>query len=148
MDKGLVDFYGLNCKNAIVTGASSGLGEQIAKSLSSVGMRVFACARNIERLKNLTEEFKGIIPIEIDVGDKSSVKKAFLEIENERGQLDVCVNAAGVMSLTPIFDEEENDNFENNIQVNLLGAWYMSRQVAIHMKKNNINGSIINISSI
>lgn len=138
----------LSNKTAIITGASSGLGEQFARSLSCAGARVILAARRVDKLNSLVAELNNAKAIEMDVSDKESVKRSFAELEKSGEKIDICVNNAGIASLTPIFGDDEKYSFEEIIQTNLLGVWYVTKAVANHMKNNNIAGSIINISSV
>lgn len=147
MDISVKSFFNLENKTALITGASGGLGEQMAKSLTSVGMKVFACARSIDKLNKLTSTNKNIIPVQIDVNDKASIASAFDEIVKKTTSIDVCINAAGVFLSTPIFLSED-DMFEENIKTNLFGTWYVCRKVAKFMKEKKTKGSIINIGSV
>jgi len=141
----LYDFHG---KTALITGASGGLGEQFARSLCSRGARVLLASRSINKLKNLSDELGNAQAIQMDVADKTSIVSCFRDLEQAGEKIDICVNNAGIVKLTPIFAEEQSDNFESMIQTNLVGVWYVTRAVANHMKTNSIHGSIINIASI
>ena len=145
--KKLYDFEG---KTALITGSSGGLGEQFARSLSSAGVRVLLAARRLDKLKALSSELINAKAIEMDISNKDSVASAFIDLEQDGEKIDICINNAGIGGLTPIFDEDsENDtNFETIIQTNLVGVWYVTKAVANHMKNNGIRGSIINIGSV
>lgn len=84
----------------------------------------------------------------MDVSNKNSIKNSFIELQQDGEKIDICVNNAGIALFTPIFKEDDNDNFELIIQTNLIGLWYVTKAVANHMKNNQIHGSIINIASI
>ncbi len=144
----MTTLFDLQGKTAIITGASSGLGEQFARSLSCAGARVILAARRIEKLSTLADELNKARAIQMDVSNKQSVKNCFAELENDGEKIDICVNNAGIAALTPIFQEDDNDNFESIVQTNLMGAWYVTKAVANHMKKHYIHGSIINIGSV
>lgn len=141
----LYDFHG---KTAIITGASGGLGEQFAHCLSSAGARVIIAARRIDKLEKLVAELGNARAIKLDVADKNSVINCFSELEAAGEKIDICINNAGIAKLTPIFEEEQNDDFESIVQTNLMGVWYVTKAVANHMKNHNIHGSIINIGSV
>ena len=141
----LFDLYG---KTAIVTGASNGLGEQFARCLSGAGARVILAARRVDKLNALATELGNAKAIQMDVSDKQSVKSCFAKLEKAGEKIDICVNNAGIAILTPVFEEDDNDNFESIIQTNLMGVWYVTKAVANHMKNHDIHGSIINIGSV
>ncbi|NDE82108.1 MAG: SDR family oxidoreductase [Chlamydiia bacterium] len=144
----MTKLFDLHGKTAIITGASSGLGEQFARALSNAGARVILAARRIDKLKTLAAELNNARAIQMDVSDKQSVKSCFAELEKDGEKIDICVNNAGIATLTPIFDEDDNDNFESIVQTNLMGVWYLTKAAANHMKNHGIHGSIINIASI
>jgi len=144
----LAQLYDFNGKTALITGASGGLGEQFARCLSAVGTRVIIAARRVDKLEKLVTELDNAKAIKLDVADKESVNNCFDELEKAGEKIDICINNAGIGALTPLFEEDENNDFESIIQTNLLGVWFVTKAVANHMKNNNINGSIINISSI
>ena len=138
----------LTGKTALITGASSGLGEQFARCLSGAGARVILAARRVDKLESLSKELKNSRAIQMDMADKQSVKNCFVELEQAGEKIDICVNNAGIAVLTPIFEEDDNNNFESTIQTNLMGVWYVTKAAATHMKNNDIHGSIINIGSV
>ena len=143
--KQLYDFSG---KTALITGASGGLGEQFARCLNARGARAILASRSYDKLQGLCNELGNAKAIKMDVADKDSVISCFAELEKSGEKIDICINNAGIAKLTPVFEEEQNDDFESLIQTNLLGVWYVTKAVANHMKNNNIHGSIINIASI
>jgi NAD(P)-dependent dehydrogenase (short-subunit alcohol dehydrogenase family) len=144
----MTTLFDLHGKTAIITGASSGLGEQFARCLSGAGARVILAARRINKLKTLAAELNNARAIQMDVSDKQSVKSCFAELEKDGEKIDICVNNAGIAILTPIFDEDDNDNFESIVQTNMMGVWYLTKAAANHMKNHGIHGSIINVGSV
>ncbi len=140
--------FNLTGKTALITGASSGLGEQFARCLSSAGARVILAARRVEKLNALAAELGNAKAIQISVSDKKSVASCFTVLEKAGEKIDICVNNAGVAVLTPIFEEDDKGDFESTIQTNLMGVWYVTKAVANHMKNHGIHGSIINIGSV
>lgn len=143
-----MQLFDLKGKTALITGASSGLGEQFARCLSGAGACVILAARRIDKLKTLALKLNNAKAIQMDVSDKQSVKICFAELEKSGEKIDICVNNAGIAILTPIFEEDDNDNFESIIQTNLIGVWYVTKAVTNHMKNHGIHGSIINIGSV
>lgn len=142
----LTQLYDFRGKTALITGASGGLGEQFARCLHARGARVILASRRLDKLKDLCSELGNAKAIEMDVADKNSVISCFSELEATGEKIDICVNNAAVLHSTPIF-ELDNNNFENIMQTNVVGAWYVLQCTANHMKNYEINGSIINISS-
>lgn len=146
--KTLQQLFDLTGKTALVTGSGRGLGQQMARTLSNFGARVIVTDRNIEKLATLVDELKNIRALELDVSNKSSVTAAFAKLEEYGEKVDICINNAGIAKATSIFEDDPEGDFEQVIQVNLIGLWYVTKEVANHMKKHQIAGSIINIGSI
>lgn len=145
----MTTLFDLHGKTAIITGASSGLGEQFARSLSAAGARVILAARRLDKLSDLALKLNNASAIQMDVSDKASVTSCFAQVTRQAGEkIDICVNSAGIAVLTPIFEEDDQNNFESIVQTNLMGVWYVTKAVANHMKNHSIHGSIINIASI
>lgn len=142
------NIYELSGKTAIITGASSGLGEQFARCLSSAGVRVILLARRIEKLELLANELDNALPLKVDISDKQSVLDCFEMLSSMNETVDICINNSGIALPTPIFSDDESDYFENTIQTNLTGTWYITKSVANHMKINKTPGTIINIASV
>jgi len=144
----MTTLFDLQGKTAIITGASSGLGEQFACSLSAAGARVILAARRIDKLNALAAELNNARAIQMDVSDKQSVKSCFAELEQAGEKIDICVNNAGIFKATPVFEEDHQNDFESVMQTNVMGVWYVTKATANHMKNHGIHGSIINISSV
>lgn len=140
-----MQFFGLSGKTALITGASSGIGERFIHTFLDAGARVILAARNIEKLEQIAQKLQNAVAVQIDVADKKSVEAAFQTLKNER--IDICVNSAGITGRTAIF-EEDDDNFENIMQTNVMGIWYVTKAIANHMIEHGVAGSIINIASI
>lgn len=140
--------YDLRDKTALITGASSGLGERFASTLSKAGARVILASRSKDKLERMANSLGNALPLEMDVSQKESVKSAFKNLEDQRERIDICINNAGWGKLTPIFEEDPDQDFETIMQLNVMGVWYATKAVANHMKNHNIPGSIINIASV
>lgn len=143
-----MNLFDLKGKTALITGASSGLGERFAVCLSEAGARVILAARRVELLNKLAAELKNAIVLEMDVSNKQIVQQAMGSVENRGERIDICVNNAGIFKETSVFEKDEHNAFESVMQTNVMGLWYVSQNVAQHMKIHKIPGSIINISSI
>lgn len=101
---------------ALVTGASSGIGEATARKLQSLGFAVYGAARRIDRLTTLSAD--GIRPLVMDVTDDDSMTAGISTIVAEAGRIDVLVNNAGYGSYGAIEDvdiEEGRRQFEVNV---------------------------------
>ncbi|MCC8416028.1 MAG: SDR family oxidoreductase [Rickettsia endosymbiont of Gnoriste bilineata] len=143
-----MQLFNLTGKTALVTGASSGLGEQFSRLLSSVGVRIILASRRLDKPQALASELSNAIALEMDVADKNSVQRAFNTLKQQGELIDICINNAGIAKPTPIFTSCELDDFESIMQTNVLGAWYVTKKVANHMRNHGVHGSIINISSV
>ncbi|MFZ4116393.1 MAG: SDR family NAD(P)-dependent oxidoreductase [Chthoniobacterales bacterium] len=144
----LLTLFDLTGKTALVTGASSGLGERFARCLSQAGARVIMAARNLEKLEILVQEIENAVPLQLDIANKNSVQQAFEALEEREERLDICINAAGIYQPTPVFEEDLEGDFESLFETNAFGTWRMIQHVATHMRQHGITGSIINISSV
>src|SRR5215472_4318839 len=107
---------------AVITGASSGIGEATARALAASGYRLALLARRADRIEALAGDLgNGSIAIAADVTDRDSIVKAADRVKAELGGTDVLVNNAGIMLLAP-FTEEGHDDHRRMIEANLLGA--------------------------
>ena len=148
MTAGLVTLSG---KNALVTGASSGLGQHFAKVLSNAGAKVAVAARRVNRLEALAQEIRtsgGVaVPIELDVTNGAQVVAAFDTAEAAIGQIDIVINNAGVATGT-WFTKLTDENWRQVLDVNLDGVFRVGREAAKRMMAQKSGGSIINIASV
>ncbi|MPW26492.1 glucose 1-dehydrogenase [Alkalibaculum sp. M08DMB] len=141
----------LKGKVAIVTGASSGMGKEIAYYYAKEGAKVMAVARRIEKLDVLVEESKNldgkIVPLVADVSYKDQIEKMIDETIKVFGTLDILVNNAGIMDdFSPVGDVND-DMWEKVLNVNLNGPFYATKK-AINYFKEKGSGVIINTASI
>jgi NADP-dependent 3-hydroxy acid dehydrogenase YdfG len=131
---------------AVVTGASSGIGEATARALAADSYRVALLARRLDRITALAEDLgNGSIAIQADVTDRDSIVAAAERVRQELGGADVLVNNAGIMLLGP-FDSNQRDDYRQMIEVNLLGA-ITTTEVFLDQLKDG-GGDIVNISSV
>jgi NADP-dependent 3-hydroxy acid dehydrogenase YdfG len=131
---------------AVVTGASSGIGEATARALAADGYCVALLARRLDRITALADDLgSGAIAIQADVTDRDSIVAAAERVRQELGGTDVLVNNAGIMLLGP-FDSNQRDDYRQMIEVNLLGA-ITATEVFLDQLKDG-GGDIINISSV
>ena len=131
-------------KIILITGASSGIGYDAAKTLAAQGHRVYAAARRVELMEPLKAE--GIVPVRMDVTDSASMEEGVREILDAEGHIDVLVNNAGYGSLGAI----ENVSLEEarrQLDVNVFGLAQLCRLVLPSMRERG-SGRIVNISSI
>jgi NADP-dependent 3-hydroxy acid dehydrogenase YdfG len=131
---------------AVITGASSGIGEATARALTAEGYRVALLARRADRIQALADELgDGAIAIEADVTDRDSLVAAARRVEDELGGVDVLVNNAGVMLLAP-FTSEQRGEQRQMVEVNLLGAMTATEVFLDQLRDGG--GDLVNISSV
>ena len=131
-------------KTALVTGASSGIGEETARTLHKLGYTVYAAARRTDRLEQLTPT--GIHALTMDVTDNESMTSGIEKIIAETGRIDVLVNNAGYGSFGAI-EDVPIDEARRQFEVNVFGLARLTQLVLPHMRAQR-SGTIINISSI
>jgi NAD(P)-dependent dehydrogenase (short-subunit alcohol dehydrogenase family) len=149
----------LSGRVAFVTGASSGLGAQFARTLSRAGAAVVLASRRIENLKDLRAQIDGeggdAHVIELDVTDIDSIKSAVAHAETEVGSIDILVNNAGV-STTQRIQEVSEDDYDYVFGTNVKGAFFVAQEVGKRMLArakgaapgNYTGGRIVNIASM
>jgi NADP-dependent 3-hydroxy acid dehydrogenase YdfG len=135
-----------NGRVAVITGASSGIGEATARALAADGHRVALLARRLDRVQALADELgDGAIAIQADVTDRDSLVAAAQRVKDELGDADVLVNNAGVMLLAP-FTSDQRAEQRQMVEVNLLGAMTATEVFLDQLRDGG--GDLINISSV
>ena len=132
---------------AIVTGASSGLGERFARVLNAAGARVVLAARRTDRLDSLASELTDALVVECDLSQAGQAEMLVAVAMERYQQIDVLINNAGVNNAALAIDESLDD-FRHEIEVNLIAPFELSRLAARTMIAAERTGSIINIASI
>lgn len=137
-------------KVVIITGASSGLGEATARRLAKNGAKLMLAARREDRLKDLVAEVEkegGVVKYQVtDVTDRSQVKELVQATKEAYGRVDVLVNNAGLMPLSPLAATKV-DEWEKMIDVNIKGVLYGVAAVMPIMLQQE-SGHIVNLSSV
>lgn len=140
----------LKDKIAIITGASSGIGEATAKALSAEGAKVVLAARRVDRLEKLKQEIESsggeALVVKTDVVVRDEVEKMAQEALSTFGKIDILINNAGLMPLS-FMKNLHVEEWERMVDVNLKGALYAIAAVLPNMKDRKA-GDIVNISSI
>ena len=143
--------FDLSGKTALITGASSGLGEHFALILSQAGARVVVAARRVERLQSLVQRIEATggqaLAVPMDVTDGDSIDAGFAQAEAAFGTVDILVNNAGIGDPVPFLDMSEG-NWRSMMDTNLDGAWRVAHRATVAMAKAETGGSVINIASI
>jgi len=149
----------LSGRVAFVTGASSGLGAQFARTLASAGAAVVLASRRVDRLKELRAQIEGeggnACVIELDVTDIDSIKSAVAHAETEVGSIDILINNSGVSTTQRIQDVSEAD-YDFMFNTNVKGAFFVAQEVGKRMLARAIGaapgtytgGRIVNIASM
>jgi len=141
----------LQGRTALVSGASSGLGQHFARVLANAGAKVALAARRLDRLQQLEAETRACggqaFAVALDVTDRASIIKAFDAAEAALGPVTILVNNAGVPAGSYFLKMSESD-WRSVLDVNLDGVFRVGQEAARRMSKTGNGGSIINIASI
>jgi NADP-dependent 3-hydroxy acid dehydrogenase YdfG len=131
---------------AVITGASSGIGEATARALAAGGHRLALLARRADRIEALAEELgTGAIAIKADVTDRDSIVAAAGRVQQELGGADILVNNAGLMLLAP-FTSDQRTEHRRMIETNLLGAMTTTEVFLDQLRDGG--GDLVNLSSV
>ncbi|MCU1401518.1 MAG: short-chain dehydrogenase/reductase [Acidimicrobiales bacterium] len=138
--------FGLAGKVAVVTGASSGIGERAARVLSALGARVALAARRTDRLRVLADQLGDAAGFTCDVGVSGSSDQLVADVIERFGHVDIVFAAAGVTTRATAL-KETPEQFRDVNAVNLFGPFELARAVAVHLRTRGAPGSIIFVSS-
>ena len=142
--------FDLKGRVAVISGASSGLGKQMARGFAKQGADLVLLARRIERLEELKKELDTygvkILPIKCDVTSTIDIENAGKLTEQAFGKVDILVNCAGSSKDAGVLDMKD-DEWDFTIETDLTSVFKMTRTFSNIMKKNNY-GRIINIASM
>ncbi len=140
----------LRNKTAVITGASSGIGELLAQRLAHEGARVVLTARRVDRLENVAESIRSaggeahVFPC--DVGDRHAVFETAAQIEEALGGIDILVNNAGY-GHHRTFLEWDVDDIENVMRINYLGTIYWTKALLPLMAERK-TGQLVFMASV
>ena len=136
---------------ALITGASSGLGAQFARTLSAAGAAVVLASRRIEKLKDLRAQIDGeggdAHVIELDVTDHDSIKSAVAHAETEVGSIDILVNNAGTTKDTLLLTMKK-DAWDTVIHTNLDSFYNVLNPLTMPLVRRRKPGRIVTLSSV
>ena len=150
--KHMNNYFDLSGQTALVTGASTGLGVQMAKALASQGANIAVIARREDKVKevakSIADEF-GVdaIGLRCDITDTDMVNKTVDDILAHFGRIDILVNNAGTGAVAPAEDITD-DQFNNEINIDLFGSFRVARAVAKKAMIPAKYGRVINIASM
>ena len=142
--------FNLKGRVAVISGASSGLGKQMAEGFAKQGADLVLLARRIERLEVLKDELEKygvkVLPIKCDVTNTEDIDSAARLAEVGFGKIDILVNCAGSSKDAGVLDMKDEE-WDFTMNTDLTSVFKMTRAFANIMKKNNY-GRIINIASM
>lgn len=142
------EIFDVDGRVAIITGASSGIGEHMARTLAAGGMHVIAAARRQERLDALAGSADGIVAMRCDVTVEADLDALVAAAYEQFGRLDVVINNAGLSDAPVKAEEETAEQFSRVIDINLNACFLLARTAAAAMIKAGAPGSIVNIASV
>ncbi len=138
-------------KVALITGASSGIGEAIARRLAKENYRLVVCARRQERLDKLTEKLKeknsDILALKVDLRQEAEILTMFNTIRQQWGGVDVLINNAGLGHKEPLMTGE-TEAWREMLEVNVLALCICTREAIKDISDRFSEGHIIHISSM
>ncbi|HEY43687.1 MAG TPA: SDR family oxidoreductase [Anaerolineae bacterium] len=138
---------------ALITGASSGIGEATARLMAQHGCHLVLAARRLEHLETLAEELEGVkrsvtvLPLQVDVTKLDQVEMVVEATLERYRKIDILFNNAGVGRLGWLEELDPESQIDRQIQTNLLGSILMTRAVLPHMQARKV-GHIIQMSSV
>jgi NAD(P)-dependent dehydrogenase (short-subunit alcohol dehydrogenase family) len=143
--------FNLTGRVALVTGASSGLGAEFARTLGAAGAHVVVGARRTDRLDTLVAEIRAAggeaTAVSMDVTDGDSIRGAFDAAEATYGPVQILINNAGV-SRSGFLRRMSEEDWDAVLDTNLKSVWRVAAEAANRMIAGSVEGSIINISSV
>ncbi len=146
------ELFDLDGRIAVVTGASAGLGIEMAEALAGAGARLALVARRRERLEEvaarLREQYRcNAVAIAADISEHGQAKAAFAQIHASLGGIDILVNNAGIAP-TGRAERQWPDQWQQTLDLNLTALFHCSLLAAASMRERQAAGRIINIASI
>ena len=141
----------LEGKVAIVTGAASGIGEEVTRVYVAHGAKVALVDFDRDRLSRLCNELKSagaeVLELFADVTEEDAVRRLFKEVDDRWGRIDLLVNSAGRDSLSPPVTEVTLEEWNKTIGPNLTAVFLCCREAFLYMEKQAFGGRIINMGS-
>jgi len=145
------DLFNLSGKIALVTGASRGIGEEIARLLAAQGAHVIVSSRKIDGCEAVASSIRdnggSAEALACHIGDMDQIQAAFDEISSKHGRLDILVNNAAANPYFGPIEDTDIGAFQKTIDVNIRGYFFMTSHGVKLMKKGE-GGSIVNVASV
>jgi NAD(P)-dependent dehydrogenase (short-subunit alcohol dehydrogenase family) len=139
--------FDLTGKKALVTGASSGIGQRMAECLAEAGATVVASARRADRLEQTVDRIQAAMSVVMDVSDVESVRQGIDTADKELGGLDILVNNAGILLDKSVLKTTPED-FDRVFATNVRGMFFASQAFAKRAVAAKRGGSIVNVGSL
>ncbi len=145
-----MDLFSLEDKTALVTGASRGIGEAIARRYAERGARLVLAARSLDKLERLAAELRGTgteaYPLELDLSDHESLPERLKELPQGFAGVDILVNNAGI-TRDNLLARMKQEEWEAVLATNLTGAFVLTRALIRGMMRKRW-GRVISVSSV
>lgn len=138
--------FRLDGRVTLLTGASSGIGEHLARVLHAAGSHLVLAARRADRLEALAAELDGAVPVACDVSRDEDVERLVEVAIDRHGRVDVLVNNAGIASPQPA-EDEPSEIFREVVAVNLTAAFVLTQVVGRQMLERG-SGVVVNVASV
>jgi NAD(P)-dependent dehydrogenase (short-subunit alcohol dehydrogenase family) len=143
--------FRLDGRVAFITGASSGIGATLATAFAAAGAAVALVARRLERIESLAETIRAAggraVAVQLDVTDLAGIPRAFDQVEQALGCVDLLVNNAG-MADPALFLKTDAAALERTMATNFSAPWHLSAEAARRLIAAGRPGSIINVASV
>lgn len=145
----ILDFFKLDGKVAVITGANSGIGQGICIGLAEAGADIVGVGRSdMSETKNMVEAAgRSFLPVKADLVSIEPIDRIIEESVKKYGHIDILVNNAGIIRRTPAIDYSEKD-WDDTLNTNLRTAFFLSQAAARQFIKQGKGGKIINIASM
>ncbi len=145
------NLFDLTGRVALVTGASRGIGESVARTLAQYGAHVIVTSRKIDSCENVARSIRddggSAEAFACHIGEMEQIEAIWEHIENAHGKLDILVNNAAANPYFGPIEDTDMAAFQKTVDVNIRGYFFMCAQGARLMKKNG-GGSIVNVASV
>ncbi len=145
-----MSIFGMNGRTALVTGASQGIGEAVARRLAARGARVVLAARSTDKLRALAEDLEAegaeAFPLTLDLARPEAVAESIKSLPEPFAAVDILVNNAGITA-DNLFARMKLEDWQRVVQTNLTGAFAVTRSLSRGMMRRRW-GRIISISSV